>query len=76
MARDGFLSKSYERHFNERPYLNHPPATFFLTEDDKGAQPRKERFQHAVPRPASCPRKSPTRRRRRVSSKPWSSSSA
>ena len=43
-----FLSRSYERHFNERPYLHHQ-CYLFLTQDLQGAHGTPEQFFHLVP---------------------------
>ena len=54
-----FLSRSFERHFNERPFLNHY-CYLFLTKttrerspvpdkDDKGEKPPTERLLHPLP---------------------------
>ena len=43
-----FLSRSFERHFNERPYLKHT-CYLYLTKTTKERKPDAEQFQHAVP---------------------------
>lgn len=46
ICKDGisFLSRSFERHFNERPYLQHT-CYLFPDQDHEGAQPHDEQFQ-------------------------------
>lgn len=73
-GKDGFLSRSYERHFNERPYLNHR-CYLFLTKTTRSAT-EEGAISARCAAAASCRRKLPTRKRRRGSSRPWSSSSA
>jgi hypothetical protein len=51
-----FLSRSFERHFNERPYLNHA-CFLFLTKTTKERMDAKQ-LQHALPR-LSCSERNP-----------------
>ena len=72
--RDGeqsFLSKSYERHFNERPYLNHK-CYLYLTKTTRERRGVTLTASVAVP---FCPRKWLTRTRRSAFWKQWNSSS-
>lgn len=43
-----FLSRSYERHFNERPYLNHT-CYLFITKTNTGAHAAAIDVQHPLP---------------------------
>ena len=43
-----FLSRSFERHFNERPFLNHYCLPV-PDENDKGEKPPTERLLHPLP---------------------------
>jgi hypothetical protein len=43
-----FLSRSFERHFNERPYLNHT-CYLFLTKTTKERSRTQSNFQYPLP---------------------------
>ena len=43
-----FLSRSFERHFNERPYLHHT-CYLFLTKTTKRTLPAAKQLEHALP---------------------------
>lgn len=67
-----FLSRNYERHFIERPYLHHQ-CYLFLTKTSKERMAHQSNFPPCAVG-ISSPRKSRTRKRSQDSSMPWSSS--